>query len=94
MPTIDIEISNIKRVKNNISFTATTGNKVIERTIDFNTVDSWQEFAEWLINQEPDYQLLPDKEKRLSITFHSETVFDPESNTEAQIKVVDNVGVA
>ncbi len=93
MPTITVQISNIKRVKNNISFIATTGSKVIERTLDFSTVDSWQEFAEWLINQEPDYTLLKGKEKSLSITFHNEAFVDPDTKNESTLRIVDNVDV-
>ncbi len=91
MPIVNIQISDVKRVKDNVSFIATSGNDVIERTLNINTVDGWQDFAGWLIGQQADYNLMPNKEKSLSITFHTETVIDPETGEEATIRVVDNV---
>lgn len=74
MPTIIVNITDVTRVKNNVSFKATSGDAVIERTLNVNTVDNWDDFAQWLLDQQPDYDLLPDKEKSLSITFHTETL--------------------
>lgn len=90
MPTVNIQISNVKQKQSIIHFTATdTNNRVIERTLDRTDIDNWTEFATWLINQDaPDYELLPDKEKSLAITFHTET--DSEGNT---VRVVDDVVV-
>jgi len=92
MPTINVQISNIKQKQNIITVTVTDeNNRVVNRTIDRNDIDSWTGFANWLINQQPDYQLLPDKEKQLDITFHTETVIDPTSGLESTIKIVDDV---
>ncbi len=91
MPTINVQISNVKRKKNNISFTATSNNKVIERTLNIADIDSWPDFAAWLVNQEPDFVLVPDKEKSLSITFHAET-FETEFGQTTK-NVVDDVTV-
>lgn len=90
MPTITIQISNVKQKQSIITFTATdTNNRVIERVLDRSDIDNWTEFAQWLINQDtPDYELLPDKEKSLAITFHTEP--DSEGNP---VRVVDNVVV-
>ncbi len=95
MPTINIQISNVKQKQTIITFTATDeNNQVIERVLDRTDIDSWTDFSTWLLNQNsPDYELLPDKEKNLSITFHTETVIDPEFGTESTIKVVDDVVV-
>ena len=97
MPTITINISNVKENNNgsSVSFTATdTSNKVIERTLQRSDINSWPEFAEWLINQDkPDYRLLPDKEVSLEITFHNETEVDPESGEEIVTRLVDGVVV-
>lgn len=89
MPIIDIQITDVKRVKDNIAFKAVSGNNVIERTLNFNDIDNWTDFADWLINQSTDYVLVPNKEKSLSITFHTET--DSEGNV---IRIVDNVAVS
>lgn len=91
MPVINIQISDVKRDRDNITFQATTGNKVIQRTLNINDVDNWQDFANWLINQQPDFELMPDKEKSLSIEFHTEAIIDPETGTESTTKVVDEV---
>ncbi len=93
MATVNIQISNVKRKKDNITFTATTNNKVIKRTLNINDIDNWTDFSDWLINQQPDFELLPEKEKQLEITFHTEIVIDPENGEETTIKVVDDVGV-
>lgn len=93
MPTVNIQISNVRCIKNNTSFIAIFNNKAIERTLNINDIDNWQDFASWLINQIPDYELLPNKEKLLNITFHSENVIDPETGIEMTTKVVDNVVV-
>jgi len=92
MPTVNIQISDAKRIKNNVTFLAVADNDdAIERTLEFDLVDNWTDFADWLINQQPDYKMLPAKEKSLAITFHTETVIDPESGEEGTIKVIDNV---
>ncbi len=94
MPTINIQISNVKQKQSIITFIATDENdRVIERVLDRSDINDWTDFANWLINQEPDFELLPDKEKSLSITFHTETVTDPETGSEATIRVVDGVVV-
>lgn len=94
MPIIDIQITEVKRIKDNITFKAVSGNNVIERTLNFNTVDNWTDFADWLVNQSADYVLVPNKEKSLSITFHTETLTDPETGIETTIRIVDNVIVS
>lgn len=92
MPTINVQISNVKQKQDIITVTATDeNNKVITRTLQRTDIDSWDDFANWLVNQTSDYQLLPDKEKQLEITFHTETVIDPISGLESTIKVVDDV---
>ena len=91
MPTITVNITDVKRKGNNIQLTAQQGNKVIYRTLDRSSVDSWDDFANWLINQEPDFELLPEKNKTLEITFHTETV-DTELG-EVTVKVLDGVVV-
>lgn len=91
MPTTTIQISNVKRKKNNVSFSATSGTEVIERILNINDIDNWDDFANWLINQESDFDLLPNKEKSLAITFHTEIVTHPEFGDSTTIKVVDEV---
>lgn len=86
MPTINVQISNIKRKGNNVHLTITDSlNRVIERTLNRDDINNWNDFATWLVNQSPDYELVPDKEKNLSITFHTEIIDGFPS------KVVDSV---
>lgn len=87
MPIANIQITQAKQIKNNITFTAQQGNNVITREVDVSEFSTWQQFAQWIINQSPDFVLLPDKLKSLSITFHTET--DPE--TGATTRIVDSV---
>jgi len=94
MPTVNIQISDVKRIKDNVSFIATSNNKVIERTLDISDVDTWLVFSDWLINQDPDFNLDPDKEKSLDITFHVETGIDPETGNEFTFRVADGVIVS
>ena len=92
MPTVNIQINDVKRVKNNVLFQAVADNDdAIERTLEFGLVDNWDDFAEWLINQPADYVVLPGKEKSLAITFHTEIVIDPVTGEEVTVKVVDDV---
>lgn len=92
MPTINIQISDVKRIKDNVLFQAIADNDdTIERTLEFELINNWNDFAGWLINQESDYTILPAREKNLAITFHMETVIDPETGEESVIKIVDNV---
>lgn len=92
MSTIDIQISNVVRVKDNVTFIAVDdNNRAIKRTLNIDLVDSWDNFADWLINQNPDYEVLPEKEKSLNITFHNEISVDPETGEETTFRVVDNV---
>lgn len=72
MPTIQVDLIEVKQrpKTNNVIFTATQADKIITREIDVSEFDTWAKFAEWLINQEPEFIRLPDKEKSLSITFH------------------------
>lgn len=85
MPTTIIQIVEAKRVKNNITLTAKQGDNVITREIDVSEFDTWQKFAQWVINQAPDFVLLPDKQKTLTITFHNET------QEGVIVRIVDNV---
>lgn len=94
MPTTDIQINNAIQTKNNVTFIAIDeSNGVIKRTLNIDLVDNWNDFASWLINQNPDYEILPEKEKNLSITFHTETEIDPETGEEGTVRIVDNVVV-
>ena len=96
MPTIQVQLSDVKRRRNsnNILFTATDNlNRQIVREIDISDIDTWQKFARWLITQEPEFVTLPEKEKSLSITFHTETNTDPETGQEYSIRVLDDVTV-
>lgn len=89
MPTTNIQLIEVKQRPNtsNIVFTAQSGNRIITREIDISEFDSWQQFAQWIINQEPEFILQPDKEKSLSIEWHTETLEDD------TIRIVDNVTV-
>ena len=91
MPTIQIDLTEVKQRPNtnNVIFTAHQDDRVITREIDLSEFDTWGKFADWIINQEPEFVLLPDKEKSLEIEFHVE--IDPE--TEASYRVVDSVTV-
>lgn len=92
MPTISVQISNVKQKQNIITVTATDeNNKVVTRTLQRTDIDNWTDFANWLVNQTPDYQLLPDKEKQLEITFHAEVSIDPVTGIEVSTNVVDDV---
>jgi len=96
MPTIQVDLTEVKqrRGSNNILFTATDSlNRQIVREIDASNIETWPEFATWLISQEPEFIRLADKEKSLSITFHTETLTDPETGAKSTIRVLDSVEV-
>jgi len=98
MPTIQVQLSDVKRQRGstNIKFTATDNlNRQVERMIDEAEFEdlTWTNFAEWLIQQNVEWELLPDKEKQLEITFHTETVTDPKTGIESTIRVLDGVTV-
>lgn len=90
MPTITVNVTNVRRQPNSdiVEFTATYNDQVIERRIFLSEFGTWDDFANWLVNQTPDFVLELDKEKTLDITFHTET--GPEGET---VRVVDSVVV-
>jgi hypothetical protein len=90
MPTITVQITEVKRVQNNIIFTARQGDNVITREVDVGEFDTWLKFAQWIVNQAPDFVLQPDKQKSVDITFH--TVTNPE--TGLVTRVVDSVSAS
>lgn len=91
MPTVTAQIKNVRRYKDNVQFQAVSGNNIIVREVEASQFSTWEELAAWLINQEFDFALEPDWEKTLTITFHIETVVDPETGLSSQIRVVDSV---
>lgn len=99
MPTVNVQIGDIRRKGNNVHLVVTdlSSNKVVERTLNKDDINNWDDFASWLVNQDYDYELLPDKEKSLSITFHTETI-NVEGPTgeiiSVTVRVVDGVIVA
>lgn len=96
MPTVQVQLSDVKqrRETNNVLFTATDNqNRQIVREIDATDIDTWTAFAEWMILQDVEFITLPDKEKLLEITFHTETVTDPETGEEVTVRVLDSVEV-
>lgn len=98
MPTIQVQLSDVKRQRGstNIKFTATDNlNRQIVRMIDEGEFDdlTWANFAEWLIQQDVEWELLPEKEKSLEITFHQETNTDPETGQDYTVRVLDGVTV-
>lgn len=94
MPTIQVDLIEVKEHPgtDNVIFTALQGDRIITREIDRSEFDTWEIFADWLINQGPQFVLLPEKQKSLEISFHFETVVDPEVG-EVTIKVLDSVVV-
>lgn len=91
MPTIQVQLSDVKRQRGstNVKFKATDNlNRQIERMIDEAEFSTWNAFVDWLLNQNVEWELLPDKEKLLEIEFHIEQ--DSEGNN---IKIRDNVTV-
>lgn len=97
MPTIQVQLSDVKRQRGstNIKFTATdNNNRQIERMIDEAEFDdlTWTSFAKWLIQQDVEWELLPEKEKSLEIKFHQETIED-EFGNEITVRVLDSVTV-
>lgn len=95
MPTVQVDLIEVKERAgtDNVIFTAYQGNKVITREIDHSEFDTWETFANWLLSQEPQFVLLPEKEKSLEISFHFETIVDPETGQEITVKVLDSVTV-
>ena len=94
MPTIQVILSDVKQRKGteNILFKVTDNNdRQIVREVDTSQFDAWNDFATWLINQEPEFVLRPDKEKTLEIVFHSE-IIDGETGP-VNINVLDTVTV-
>ena len=95
MPTIQVDLIEVKQRfnTNNIVFTAKQDDKIITREINVGEFDTWEIFADWLINQEPEFILLPNKVKSLDITFHLEEIANSEMSITTTIRVVDNVDV-
>jgi hypothetical protein len=95
MPTIQVDLIDVRQKldTSNVTFTAKLGDDIIVREIDTDDFASWEVFANWLINQKPEFIQLPDKEKSLSIEFHTEVVTDPETGEDATVRVLDNVTV-
>lgn len=98
MPTLQVQLSDVKRQRGstNIKFTATdSNNRQLERMVDEAEFEdlTWNNFAKWLIQQDVEWELLPDKEKKLEIIFHAETVTDPETGAEVTVRVLDSVTV-
>lgn len=98
MPTIQVQLKDVKRQRGstNVKFTATDNlNRQVERMIDESEFEdlTWTNFAEWLIQQNVEWELLPEKEKSLEIIFHQETVADPETGQDYTVRVLDSVSV-
>jgi hypothetical protein len=87
MPTIQVDLIEVKQRlgTDNVVFTAKQGDSIITREIDISEFDTWETFADWLINQEPQFVLLPEKEKSLSIEFHTEIIEDE------TVRILDSV---
>lgn len=74
MPTKNIRIELVTETQQNIKVRVIDNALlVVERELNKDILDgTFEDFVQWYINQEPDYKRVPDKEKELQITFHSE----------------------
>jgi len=89
MATITVVLTEVKKRKtdSNIIFTAKRGNDYFTREVGPGEFATWQDFSKWILSQSPEFEVLPDKQKTLTITFHTETI---EGQT---IKIFDSVVV-
>ncbi len=52
---------------------------------------TFEDYVKWYINQKPDYKRVPDREKELRITFHPETIIDPETGESVTTNILDDI---
>jgi len=96
MPTVTIDVIKVSKLPGQnriVEIEAVQAENSIIRTIDLDDYSSWQEFATWLVNQTPDRISQDGWRRSLEITFHTETIIDPETGAESIIRVVDDVTV-
>lgn len=97
MPTVIIDVVKVDKLpglSRVIEIEAIQGNNSIIRTISLDDFATWEEFATWLVNQTPDRTGQPDWRRSLEVTFHAQTVIDPDTGAESTIRVVDSVTVS
>lgn len=97
MPTVTIDVIRVDKLASDnliVEIEAVQNSNRIVRTIDLDDYSSWSDFASWLINQTPDRTSQDDWRRSLEITFHTETVIDPETGEESTTRVVDEVTVS
>lgn len=70
-----------------VEIEAEAGDNRIVRTINLDDFDTWEEFAAWLVNQQPDRVSQADWRRRLVVDFHVE------QGEDGSVRVVDAVAV-
>lgn len=88
MPQVVIEIKEIVKRGDLVSFVAQYGQKIIKRTLAIDDVKDTENFATWLINQTPDAEGQPLLQRTLTIDYHTE------ETEEGSYRVVDGVSAS
>jgi len=87
--TIDVEVTTTGITR---FITATHGDKVIQSTILISEIQTVDDLAAWLLAQRGTNRTIDQSlQKRLTITYHSETVNDPETGQDVDQTVIDSV---
>lgn len=76
MPVVNIDLIKVAKVagaSNIVEIEATQGNNKIVRTLNLDDFADFKSFASWLINQAPDFEVKPQWQKRIVVTFHAGT---------------------
>lgn len=91
MPDITIDLT-VKDIGGFKQVTAISGDTIIQSTIRGDEITNLNQLAVWFLTQ-PGQDILPDPnlQRRLSVSYHIETVPDPEGGLTSQNIVIDNL---
>jgi len=73
MPVVNIDLVRVEKIRgagNTVEIEATQGNNKIARVLNLDDFVDFKSFASWLINQSPDFEVKPQWQKRIVVTFH------------------------
>lgn len=77
---------------NNVFITASEGDDYYIRNVILSKVEDLQLFAEWIIEQTPNYTLLPDLTGKIKVDYTETEIDDPDNpGQKIKIKTVDEV---
>lgn len=91
MPTVDIDVR-ATITDDVVIVDARRGNNVLRSVLLPDEVTTANDLAAWLLAQRSETEnTASDLQKRLTITYHVETVNDPENNQPVDVNVIDSV---